>query len=94
MESEEGEDGEYVGIRCAMAQGGSCGVRKHGKTIIREREEPMVRWRRACHIPTRHNINMALRHRVNMEIILEFSEALPCVKLAFSRTSGAIYVVT
>ena len=31
---------------------------------------------------------------VHMGIIMKFSEALPCVKLAFSRTSGTIYVVT
>ena len=77
-----------------MAQGGSCGVRTHGKRIIREREEPMVRWRRACHIPTRHNINMARDTGVHMEIIMKFSEALPCVKSPVSRTSGPIYVVT
>ena len=31
---------------------------------------------------------------VNMWIIVKFSEAMPCVKLAFSRTSGQIYIVT
>ena len=29
-----------------------------------------------------------------MGIIVKFSEAMPCVKLAFPRTSGPIYVVT
>ena len=28
------------GVRCGIAQGGSCGVRTQGKTIIREREAP------------------------------------------------------
>ena len=31
---------------------------------------------------------------VHMEIILKFSEALPCVKSPISRTAGTIYVVT
>ena len=31
---------------------------------------------------------------VHMEIILKFSEALPCVKSPVSRTAGPIYVVT
>lgn len=31
---------------------------------------------------------------VHMEIIMKFSEAMPCVKSPVSRTSGAIYVVT
>ena len=57
------------GVRCAIAQGGSCGVRTHGKTRFRTREKPMVQCRcmaagrrcGACHITARHNINMALR---------------------------------
>ena len=44
--SEYGEDGKCVGIRCAIAQGGRCGVRTQGTTIIRAREKPMVRWQR------------------------------------------------
>ncbi len=40
MESEYGEDGKCVGVRCAMAQGGSCGVRTHGKTRFRTRDAP------------------------------------------------------
>ena len=31
---------------------------------------------------------------VHMGIIAKLSEALPCVKMAFSRTAEAIYVVT
>ena len=30
MESESGEDGECVGIRCAIDQDGRCGVRTQG----------------------------------------------------------------
>ena len=54
------------GVRCAMVQGGSCGVRTQGTTIIREREEPMVRWcggAGAWHITARQRMDMALRHR-------------------------------
>lgn len=40
------------------------------------------------------NRNGTATQEVNMEIILEFSEALPCVKSPISRTSGTIYVVT
>ena len=32
------------GVRCGIAQGGSCGVRTQGTTRVRAREEPMVRW--------------------------------------------------
>ena len=46
------------------------------------------------HIPARHRIEMALRHLgCHMEIIMKFSEALPCVKSPVSRTLGPIYVV-
>ena len=69
------------GVRCGIAQGGSCGVRTHGKTRVREREEPMVRWRRGmahhCQAPHEHSIASS---GVHMEIIMKFSEALPCVK--------------
>ena len=40
------------------------------------------------------NRNGTATQGVNMEIILEFSEALPCVKSPVSRTAGPIYVVT
>ena len=40
------------------------------------------------------NRNGTATSGVNMGIIVKFGEALPCVKLAFSRTSGPIYVVT
>ena len=76
-------------------QGGSCGVRTQGMTRVRAREEPMVRWRRGiahhCKAPHGHGIATS---GVHMGIILEFSEALPCVKSPVSRTAGAIYVVT
>ena len=69
------------GVRCGIAQGGSCGVRTHGTTRVREREEPMVRWRRGmahhCQAPHEHSIASS---GVHMEIIMKFSEALPCVK--------------
>ena len=83
------------GVRCGIAKGGNCGVGKHGKTRFRAREEPMVRWRRGmahhCQAPHGHGIATS---EVHMGIIVKFGEALPCVKMAFSRTSGAIYVVT
>ena len=83
------------GMRCGIAQGGSCGVGKQGKTRVRAREEPMVRWCRGmahhCQAPYRHGISTS---GVHMGIIVKFGEALTCVKLAFSRTSGPIYVVT
>ena len=78
-----------------MAQGGRCGIRIQGTTIIREREETIVRWCRGmahhCQAPNRNGIATSVVH---MGIIVKFCEALPCVKLAFSRTAGAIYVVT
>ena len=40
MESKSGEDGKCVGVRCAIAQGGSCGVRTQGKTRFRTRDAP------------------------------------------------------
>ena len=83
------------GVRCGIAQGGSCGVRTHGTTRVRTQEEPMVR---RCggtphpgQAPHGHGIATS---EVHMGIIVKFSEAMPCVKLAFSRTSGTIYVVT
>ena len=83
------------GVRCAMVQGGSCGVRTHGTTRVSAREEPMVRWRRGmahpCQAPHGHGIATS---EVNMGIIVKFSEALPCVKSPVSRTLGPIYVVT
>ena len=83
------------GVRCGIAQGGSCGVRTHGTTIIREREEPMVRWCRGmahhCQTPHGHGTATPGEH---MEIIVKLSVALPCVKSPASRTSGPIYVVT
>ena len=83
------------GVRCGIAQGGSCGVGKQGKTRVRAREEPMVRWCRGmahhCQAPHGHGIATS---GVHMGIIVKFGEALTCVKLAFSRTSGPIYVVT
>ena len=79
------------GVRCGMAQSGSCGVRTQGMTIIREREEPMVRWCRGmahhCQAPHVHGTATS---GVHMEIIVKFSEALPCAKSPVSRTSGAI----
>ena len=44
-----------------------------------------------CQGPHGHGIATS---GVHMEIIVKFSEALPCVKSHVSRTSGAIYVVT
>ena len=83
------------GVKCGIAQGGSCGVRTQGTTIIREREEPMVRWCRVmaqhCQAPHGHGTATS---GVHMGIIVKFREALPCVKSPVSRTSGAIYVVT
>ena len=83
------------GVRCGITQGGSCGVRTHGTTRFRTRDEAMVRWRRGMPhpylAPHGHGIATSGAH---MGIIVKFSEALPCVKLAFSRTSGPIYVVT
>ena len=88
MESESG-------VRCGIAKGGSCGVRTQGTTIIREREEQMVRWcsGMAHPCPASHRRGTATPG-VHMEIIVKFSEALPCVKSHVSRTSGPIYVVT
>ena len=82
------------GVRCGIAQGGSCGVRTHGTARVRAREEPMVRWRRgmAHHCQTPHGHGTATTG-VHMGIIVKFSVALPCVKSPVSRTSGAIYVV-
>ena len=90
-----GEDGKWVGVRCAIAQGGNCGVGKHGKTRFRTREAPMVRWCRsmAHHSQAPHGHGIATSG-VNMGIIVKFSEALPCVKSPASRTSEPIYVVT
>ena len=51
MESESGENGKCVKVRCAMAQGGSCGVRTHGTTRVSARQEPMVRWCRSMANP-------------------------------------------
>ena len=83
------------GVRCAMAQGGSCGVRTHGKTRFRTRDETMVRWcsGMAHPCPASHRHGTATPG-VHMEIILELSVTLPCVKSHVSRTSGTIYVVT
>ena len=84
-----------LGVRCAIAKGGSCGVRTQGTARVRTREEPMVRWCRGmahpCQAPHGHGIATS---EVHMGIIVKFSEALPCVKSPVSRTSGAIYVVT
>ena len=48
------------GVRCAIAQGGRCGVRTQGTTRVRAREEPMVRWCRGmahhCQAPHGHGI--------------------------------------
>ena len=83
------------GVKCGIAQGGSCGVRTQGTTRVRAREEPMVRWCRGmappCQAPHGHGIATSVVH---MEIILEISVALPCVKSPVSRTSGPIYMVT
>ena len=82
------------GVRCGIAKGVSCGVRTHGKTRFRTREKPMVRCRcmaHHCQAPHGHGIATS---EVHMGIIVKFSEAMPCVKLAFSRTSGPIYVAT
>lgn len=40
------------------------------------------------------NRNGTATQGVHMEIIMKFSESLPCVKSSFSRTAGLIYVVT
>ena len=40
MKCESGEDGECVGVRCAIAQGGSCEVGTQGTTRFRTREAP------------------------------------------------------
>ena len=82
------------GVRCGIAQGGSCGVRTHGTTRVLAQEEPMVRWRRvmAHHCQAPHGHGTATTG-VHMGIIVKFSVALPCVKSPVSRTSGAIYVV-
>ena len=58
MESESGEDGKCVGVRCAIAQGVSYGVKIQGTTIIRAREKSMVRRCGACHITARHRMDM------------------------------------
>ena len=95
MESKYGEDGKCVGVRCKIAQGGSCGVRTQGTTIIRAREEPMVRrcggMAHPCQAPHGHG---SATSGVHMEIIVEHHVALPCVKSPVSRTSGTIYVMT
>ena len=44
-----------------------------------------------CQAPHGHGIATS---GVHMEIIMKFSEALPCVKSHVSRTSGPIYVET
>ena len=44
-----------------------------------------------CQAPHGHGIATS---GVHMEIIVKFSEALPCVKSPVSRTAGTIYVVT
>ena len=58
IESESGEDGECVGVRCAIAQGVSYGVKIQGTTIIRAREKSIVRRCGACHITARHRMDM------------------------------------
>ena len=66
MESEWGEDGEYVGIRCAMAQGGSCGVRTQGMTRFCARDAPTrgtVTWVPSRSIATEYS-HRALCHRI------------------------------
>lgn len=50
-------------------------------------------WGMAHHCPASHRHGVATSG-AHMGIIVKFSEALPCVKLAFSRTSGTIYVAT
>ena len=40
MESKSGEDGKCVGVRCAIAQGGNCGVRTQGTARVRARDAP------------------------------------------------------
>ena len=70
MESEYGEDGKCVGVRCAMAQGGRCGVRTQGKTIIRARDAPTrgtVTWVPSLDTATEHShrvLSQATHHRV------------------------------
>ena len=83
------------GVRCGIAQGGSCGVRTQGTTRVRAWEEPMVRWCRgmAHHCQAQHGHGIATSG-VNMGIIVKLSEALPCVKSPVSRTAGTIYVET
>ena len=50
-------------------------------------------WGMAHHCQAPHGHVIATQ-RVDKEIILDLSEALPCVKSHVSRTSGTIYVVT
>ena len=75
------------GVKCGIAQGGSCGVRTQGTTRVRAREKPMVRWCRGmahpCKTPHGHGIATS---GVHMGIIVKHSEALPCVKSHVSRT--------
>jgi len=61
------------GVRCGIAQGGSCGVRTQGTTRVRAREKPMVRWCRgmAHHCPAPHRHGTATPG-VHMEIIVKF----------------------
>ena len=73
MESEYGEDGKCVGVRCAMAQGGRCGVRTQGKTIIRARDAPIrgsVTWVPSRDTATEYShraLSQATHHRVSTQ---------------------------
>ena len=57
MESESGEDGECVGVRCAIAQGGSCEVGTQGTTRVSAREAP-------SRVSATWALSRSTRHRV------------------------------
>ena len=83
-------------VRYGIAQGGSRGF---GNRARQELASGRSRWcdgAGAWHIPpspASHRHGTATPG-VHMEIIVKFSEALPCVKSLISRTAGPIYVVT
>ena len=73
MESKYGEDGKYVGVRCAMAQGGSCGVMTHGTTRVHAQDAPTrstVTWVPSLDTATEYShrvLSQATHHMVSTQ---------------------------
>ena len=75
------------GVRCGIAQGGSCGVRTHGKTRVRARESPTRD--SATWVPSQGTIT-GYRHRVSTQGTATgyLQRILPRINAAAQHHSG------